>query len=198
MPQDGYGEGHFIAVFEREGGGQPRNEESYGYRGMKEASLTNKQRQSLTPFLEFVRETLSDGGIRKEMSDPGRLFMFGNRLCLMPECGIPALGGLKVLRAGLELGEIKKERFIPSHSLALAMKAEDALRSIDLEADGVEVRKYLNGQSISRENGCIKKDPAPGDTGWTLVTVSGISSGWAKASDKMLKNHYPKGLRSSC
>ena len=121
--------------------------------------------------------------------------MFGKNICLRPACEIPALDGLKVIRAGLELGEIRKDRFIPSHSLAMAMDREDAARSIDLEPDGAEIRQYLNGQTLSCTDRMIKKDPASGDAGWTLITVSGISLGWVKASGSVLKNHYPRGIR---
>ena len=31
--------------------------------------------------------------------------------------------------------------------------------------------------------------------GWLLVTLHGLPLGWGKASDGMVKNHYPKGLR---
>ena len=30
---------------------------------------------------------------------------------------------------------------------------------------------------------------------WTLVTYQGVSLGWGKAQNGILKNHYPKGLR---
>ena len=47
-----------------------------------------------------------------------------------------------------------------------------------------ETAAYLHGDVI------------PGaETGWCLVTVGGYSLGWAKGDGKVLKNHYPKGLR---
>ena len=119
--------------------------------------------------------------------------MFGKKLCAMPQAGLPALCGLKVIRAGLELGEIKKDRFVPSHSLAMAMRPADSIRPVELSPGSLDVMKYLNGQSINVMDN--NRSPAADHTGWTLVTVSGISLGWAKSSDNMLKNHYPKGLR---
>ena len=39
-------------------------------------------------------------------------------------------------------------------------------------------------------------DPIAGpQTGWTLLTVDGLSLGWVKGSGGVLKNHLPKGLR---
>ncbi|MBF1052975.1 MAG: hypothetical protein HXL20_05310, partial [Peptostreptococcus sp.] len=32
-------------------------------------------------------------------------------------------------------------------------------------------------------------------SGWVLVSVEGVSLGWGKESNGILKNKYPKGLR---
>lgn len=121
---------------------------------------------------------LSDLGISLPV---GRIITFGQSLFLVP-MDMPELKGLKVLRPGLELGQAKKGRFEPAHGLALWL--ESAKISADFPADSKEIRDYLNGQVI------------PGQTkGWTLITVDGLSLGWAKGSGGQLKNHFPKGLR---
>ena len=183
FPQDGYGEGHFMAILERDG---QLAEDSYGYHGATERALNNKQKQTLVPYYDFIEDTISDMDTIDILKDISSLFMFGSNLCIMSGSRLPVLDGLKVLRAGLELGEIKKDRFIPSHSFAMALNPENVSRTAELFSEA-EARQYLNGQSI--------KSPAVTDNGWTLVTVSGISLGWAKASNGMLKNHFPKGLR---
>ncbi|WP_029067320.1 methyltransferase RsmF C-terminal domain-like protein [Lachnobacterium bovis] len=33
------------------------------------------------------------------------------------------------------------------------------------------------------------------EKGWYLITVNGYSLGWGKMAGKVMKNHYPKGLR---
>ena len=186
-PQDGYGEGHFMAVLDRDG---VNDHGSYGYHGAGELPLNNKQKQEIKPYLDFVSDVIKDGDLRAALTDEKRLFAFGKKLCLMPSGGLPVLSGLKVVRAGLELGELHRDRFMPSHALALALKPKDAVRVFELGEDdreGSDARLYFSGQII--------KDPAPRDNGWTLVTVSGIAAGWVKASNGILKNHYPKGLR---
>ena len=106
---------------------------------------------------------------------------YGNTLFWAPE-EMPQLKGLKVLRPGLELGEGKKERFEPAHALALWLKNVNNFQ--DFPADSQEIRNYLHG------------DVVPSDRkGWCLVTVDGYSLGWGKGDGKVLKNHYPKGLR---
>ena len=185
-PQDGQGEGHFMAVLERDGSLQ---DSYFGYIGPRQKGLTNKEKQQLVSYLGFTNDNIKNEGLKKKLLDTERLFLFRERLVLMPEGGMPVLEGLKIHRAGLELGEIKRDRFVPSHSFALFLNKDDVLHCCDLDHDGEEIRAYLNGQSLP------VKSPATGDNGWYLMTCSGISLGWAKVSNGLMKNHYPKGLR---
>ena len=111
----------------------------------------------------------------------GKALQFGSSLYWAPE-ELPSLRGLKVLRPGLELGEEKKDRFEPAHALALWL--EKAAVTEDLEPDGKLLQDYMNGQVIPSD----KK-------GWCLVRAGKYSIGWGKGDGKVLKNHYPKGLR---
>ena len=111
----------------------------------------------------------------------GRGLSFGDRLYWAPP-GCPELKGLRVLRPGLELGELKKDRLEPAHALALWGK--DFARNLDLSAQGDEIGKYLHGEVLP----CAEK-------GWCLVRVDSFSIGWGKGDGRQLKNHYPKGLR---
>ena len=95
---------------------------------------------------------------------------------------MPSLRGLKVLRPGLELGELKKDRFEPAHALALWLTTCKCAQ--DLDSQGKEIEDYMAGNVISSQ----KK-------GWCLVTVDGYPIGWGKGDGVQLKNHYPKGLR---
>jgi NOL1/NOP2/fmu family ribosome biogenesis protein len=111
----------------------------------------------------------------------GKAVLFGRSLYLAP-VEMPDLRGVKVLRPGLELGELKKDRFEPAHALALWLKTAE--RTENLEAQSSSMQAYLRGEVI------------PSATrGWTLVQVDGFSIGWGKGDGKVLKNHYPKGLR---
>ncbi len=112
---------------------------------------------------------------------PGKAVRFGQSLFWAPE-EMPDIRGIKVLRPGLELGEEKKDRFEPAHALALWLNT--ASRTEVLAPEGGQIQAYLNGQVIPS-----------GLRGWTLVRVGDYSIGWGKGDGKVLKNHYPKGLR---
>ena len=89
---------------------------------------------------------------------------------------------IKVVCPGLELGQVKKNRFEPAHALALWLKKCKNIQ--DFPANSQEIRKYLEGQVLP---GTCK--------GWCLITVDGYGIGWGKGDGTTLKNHYPKGLR---
>lgn len=160
------GEGHFAVRFVKK-----HVDEVNEY---KRKQLTDVAKsQDLKYYKEFVRNTLT-----KEPE--GKYVMFGESIYLVPEEMI-SLKGLKVERVGLKLGCNKKNRFEPDHALALALTMEEVKQVTNL----TEPDKYIKGEMVESEY----------DSGWTLVTVEGISIGWGKAQNGMLKNHYPKGLR---
>lgn len=187
------GEGHFLCVLERDG------------ELLKDSSFVPGGRnipakpECIKPFETFALESLNfdkktfelkRGSFYCKLTSglelKGIIFMFGDQMYLAPN-DMPSVTGLKCMRPGLHLGTLKKDRFEPSHALALFLKKEDVNISFDYDADSDDIRAYLNGQTIRAE--------LSGQKGWALVTASGISIGWAKAAGGMLKNHYPKGLR---
>ena len=156
------GEGHFAAVLRKVGGEEAR--ENDGGSGQK---LPEQ-------WVRFAREL--------EIRLPeGKAISFGQSLYWAP-VELPCLQGLKVLRPGMELGEVKKDRFEPAHALALWLKT--CVTCADFPADSPEISAYLAGNVIPSEK-----------RGWCLVTVDGYSLGWGKGDGTVLKNHYPKGLR---
>ena len=72
---------------------------------------------------EFLDAILTDD--MAEWIRNGKLVMFGDQLYRLPDIDVD-LKGLKIQRAGLHIGEFKKNRFEPSHSLALALKKSEA------------------------------------------------------------------------
>lgn len=159
------GEGHFAAVLRREGGS-----------GMTGRQAVSEPGPALLP--PQAQAFFQELGIQLP---PGTALPFGQALYLAPP-GAPDLTGLKTLRPGLALGQLLKNRFEPAHGLALWLKT--AANTQDYPAQSAQLRQYLHGEALPSAQ-----------TGWTLITVDGVSLGWAKGAGGMLKNHYPKGLR---
>ncbi len=212
MPHKVKGEGHFLAVLHRGTKDISAERQTAG----TEKSIALKDCKE---FLDFAKEALT---IPAEELTAGKILLrFGEQLYLAP-AETPSLRGLKVLRPGLHLGTVKKNRFEPSHALALFLKKEQAVNGINLSCDGTAVRKYLEGQTLTIGEGCdvemadimtrgrtaaeqadtiTREGRSAGQAdvsmpkGWCLVCVDGYSLGWGKAAGAVLKNHYPKGLR---
>ena len=166
------GEGHYAAVLEKSPDAMAERAEPCLPKNSRKAARGDDGAEKL--LSAFCKEN--------GLSLPaGRLLPFGQSLFLVPE-EMPELHGLKVLRPGLELGQMLKNRFEPAHAWALWLKS--AASVADFPADSPEIAAYLRGEAI----------PGP-QTGWTLLTVDGLSLGWVKGSGGVLKNHFPKALR---
>ena len=170
------GEGHFAALFRKKAESQ-----STGVKvSEKQNKRTNKKTESdlqaaLKLFEEFEDKYLTTSIV-------GHFLLFGDNLYCCPE-GID-IDNIKVMRCGLHVGTIKKNRFEPSHSLALALRKCDFKLSLDFSCSDKTLLNYLCGQTINTDK-----------TGWTAVCVNGFPIGWGKGSQGVLKNHYPKKLR---
>ena len=162
------GEGHFLACLKKE----EKSPDGALSPGGEEKGISPKECREWEEFREeYLKIPFSGSYIR-----------FGEQLYLIPE-KMPYLTGLKVLRPGLHLGTLKKNRFEPAHALALFLKPADVKNTLDLSL--AEAERYLSGQTL----------PAEGEKGWYLISVEGYSIGWGKLSGSVMKNHYPKGLR---
>lgn len=177
------GEGHYLAVLQKAG------EVPQGYQGFL-ANGTQKgiKAKEVKEFLQFQEEALCIDLLEGRENS---LLKFGDQLYLMPQ-DMPSTDRLKVLRPGLHLGTLKKNRFEPSHALALALKKDAVKHCMELfhetGADGeAEARAYLNGQTLTFD----------GEKGWYLITYQDYSIGWGKLTGQIMKNHYPKGLRKN-
>ena len=116
---------------------------------------------------------------------PGRFQRVRDRVILLPN-ELPDIAGLSVLRAGVEFGEAKKNRIEPAHGIFMASRAENCRSVLHLTSNDPALFAFLRGEEI----------PAEGLSGYTAVAADGIVTGFGKASNGVLKNRYPKGLRT--
>ena len=155
------GEGHFAAVLRKMEGSEESTVIPAG----------EKLPKTWQPFAASLGIRLPDG----------KAATFGDTLYWAPP-DMPDIRRLKVLRPGLELGTVKKDRFEPAHALALWLKTCENQQ--DFPADSGEISAYLRGDVVPSTQ-----------KGWCLVSAGGYSIGWGKGDGRVLKNHYPKGLR---
>lgn len=187
------GEGHFLAVLVKGEEHPVQDHELSGSRSsIPPGGLLNSlSEKEIAAFLEFQTQHLhTDYGMENTT-----FLRFGDNLYALP-LRSPSLKGLKVVRPGLHLGTFMKNRFEPAHALAHVLRMTDTVNYVNLPADSVEVRDYLNGQMlrIPADSGIdvwIENPASP----WTLLCVDGFPLGWSKNVNGSFKNHYPKGLR---
>ena len=189
------GEGHFVAKLVRRGSVDTdlkadrktkKNKNSKNRKNETKPALTKENMKLLSEFLD---ETISEDVAAWIKNS--RLVMFGEQLYRLPDMEVD-IKGLKVQRAGLHIGEFKKQRFEPSHSLALALKLNDAKNLVKLTCDNPQTIGFFNGQSVVLSD----EQAAECKKGWALVCVDGYTAGWGKVNGTQVKNHYPKGLRN--
>ena len=189
------GEGHFVAKLVRRGcvdtdlkadRKTKKNKNSKNRKNETKPALTKENMKLLSEFLD---ETISEDVAAWIKNS--RLVMFGEQLYRLPDMEVD-IKGLKVQRAGLHIGEFKKQRFEPSHSLALALKISEAKNVVKLTWDDPQTTGFFNGQSVMLSD----EQTAECKKGWALVCVDGYPAGWGKVNGAQVKNHYPKGLRN--
>ena len=130
--------------------------------------------QDIAPAADY---TFADMDIRN-----GQVYYIQNR--------VPAGRGIPFLRNGLYFGELRKGRFEPSQSLAMALRASDYASVLNFPQTDERVRRYLGGETIDVEDlPCARKK------GWQLVCVDGYPLGWGKLVNGTLKNKYHPGWR---
>lgn len=189
------GEGHYLAVLQKKGeaGASYEGFSKYGYEygvfpekdGNAKGKKGKEKGKTKTDVVKLV-SAFQEENLKTDLFsiENQGLLTFGEQVYLLPK-GMPALHGLKVLRPGLHLGTIKKERFEPSHALALYLKPQQAVRVMELSEQESQAAAFIQGQTLNHE----------GEKGWYLITVDGYSLGWGKLAGQVMKNHYPKGLR---
>ncbi|HEY1409124.1 MAG TPA: RsmF rRNA methyltransferase first C-terminal domain-containing protein [Promineifilum sp.] len=170
------GEGHFLALMNRQNGpiGDKVEWRPFGRR---------------MPSAEENRlwRTFANGLIDLHPPEE-RLHVHRGRLYLLPKTA-PDPGRVRIVRYGVWLGEFRPARFHPAHDLALALNAADVRRVVTLSSDDPRLAGYLAGSDIPADGS------SSGHDGWTLLTIDGYGLGWAKRVGSTLKNHYPHALR---
>jgi len=157
FPHTHRGEGHFAAKLYRKSGHKP---------SITATAFNHAQSALFEDFCKAHSLKLASDGI----------FIHGDRLFVAPKI-YPCLAGLRIIRVGLFLGTLKKQRFEPSFALAMALKKQDFAQTIDLNSKDPMVTKFLSGESFEMA----------GEGGYNLFCVEGHPIGFAKLLNGRLK-----------
>lgn len=190
------GEGHFIALL-RKGEAKVSSERdtlsnSNNYEDRISKTLAtgknsggkNNSARSKTQLSEeaisFIKE------IDRNLIEKGELVVRDSWVYLTPK-GLPDTKGLRILRQGLLLGEMKKQRFEPAQALANALSVDAYKKTIHLKSDDPNVIRYLKCETIELD----KKY----EDGWYLICIENFPLGWGKITKNNFKNKYLPGWR---
>lgn len=166
------GEGHFAALLKKSGG-EPKGKE--------------RPKPSAEKPVEEVAAFFKENGLcgQSSLYEGKEMEIRDGKVYALP-LSCPDLKGLRVLRSGLYLGELKKSRFEPSQALAMCLNSR-SLSGIRLEPSDGRTIKYLKGETIELDETEMK--------GWQPVSVLNYPLGWGKADRGSLKNKYYPGWR---
>lgn len=161
------GEGQFMALLQKHG-----HEENHKYKAIKPKISHDVQ----NVVARFYQDNLNVALPQSLYENNGHVYK------ILPQ--FPDLGKIQILRRGLYLGEVRKNYFIPSYSLALSLKKEDFQHYYDFSEDSMEIKQWIHGEAL----------PARGGKGYGAILVDGYPLSFYKESNA-IKNLFPKGLR---
>ena len=161
------GEGHFLALLKKADGEQP----TFKYEKIKKVKLTPETEE----FFKNCKMDIDWSHVREHQ---GKLFYLKE--------DIPEMKKVRVLRKGLYLGEMKKGRFEPSQSFAVALAANEYEPYLSFDINDENTVKYLK---------CETLDVDTNTDGVNLVGTNEFPLGWAKIKKGRLKNKYSSSWR---
>lgn len=157
------GEGHFVAKFKKHG-------------SSSQVKLKYEESKKIDPVVtKFLKQQLS--------IMPKYIYQKEDKVYLS-EVAIPKLKKVKVLRAGILLGELVKGRIEPhQHFYVSSYLSPFLLHKVTL--DDQQVNDFLRGHPI---NLAYPK-------GYVALCYKDYVIGYGKSDGMVIKNKYPKGMR---
>ncbi len=173
------GAGHYLALFKKEGSAlskeelTPKKDRKKNVSDKYNNTFNKEERDVMDGFLELLNCEM----------DKSMLENRGGKVYMMPFDRSIA-SGIKFLRCGLYMGELKKKRFEPSQALALWTGAANFKNSLDIDVNDDRVSRYFNGETT------FVKEDEDCENGTILIKISGKPVGFGKKVNGMIKNKY--------
>ena len=138
----------------------------------------NPNAQDNKPYLEsfniFAEKYFVDYKAENLLLVNGKLFSVAK--------GMPDFKGIRVLKSGFYLGDIKNKRFEPSQALAMGLKYNEFKNKINLTDE--YIKRYLAGESFPIDDSVTD--------GYTLVCIDNYPIGFGKVINGRMKNKYSR------
>jgi NOL1/NOP2/sun family putative RNA methylase len=193
-PHRAPGDGHFCAALEKEGSVVLPSNVAHD----SSASFASLAPEAVDAFRRFAEPVLAPSTAERLavwLSGERHATLDGDHVHVLPTPP-PDLSGLRVLKRGFHFGSLQTDRkglrFEPSHSLALILSGDAALRAVDLSVEDGTALRYLKGETVS-----VEETGPPLEAGGTAIArVLGFPVGWLRPMGRgMFKNLYPPGWR---
>ena len=167
FPQNDFGEGQFVAKLIKN--------------NAKSEEICRKQGKN--PFVLTSNELKNAKSLEKECFGREKFKFFKVKNAIYVYDGEP-LPLQNIVMLGVCFAKIENKRLVIHHQLFKAY-GNEMINKLDLNENDERVKKYAMGQEIETS---LK--------GYVCVMVDGVPLGGGKASQGVLKNYYPKGLRA--
>ena len=189
------GEGHFLALLHKKGGSElssafsDREKENDGDRAKDNRvksvwkHIPDADPDQVKSMEEFFSGLYVDFDLKRLDIRRGKIYYLPDKS--------PDTSGLECLRRGICLGELKKKRFEPAQSLALALTKNQYDKIINIPENDIRCLQYLRGGSLPVPEYSGNKEAE----GWYLVLSGTHPLGFGRLVNGILKNKYPAGWR---
>lgn len=178
FPHRTKGEGFFLALIQKEG------DYEGGTSFVRPMRTKNSASKKMPVITSEIKQLLKDEADFEFYTDRQ------GRICAFPSNHIASLRrleeNLRVVHAGIVLGEIKGKDLLPDSSLALSVSLNrNAVKSFDL--DKKQAIDYLRREALTLPEDC--------PLGWVLMCYEGQPLGWMKNIGNRANNGYPNEWR---
>ncbi|MBF4695962.1 RsmB/NOP family class I SAM-dependent RNA methyltransferase [Fusibacter sp. Q10-2] len=158
-------------------------------KGSNRVKKDRNARAEIVNEMPTVLKSFSEQYLNQVLS--GTFMIEREKIYLLPEQEVD-IKGLHVARYGWLLGEIKRDKFVPSQAFAMGLCMADFKNVANLPASSVQVLKFLKGETLDYDEvnayGTLTK-------GFCLFCTEGYPLGFIKVEQGLIKNLYPISWR---
>ncbi|MDR0939161.1 MAG: rRNA cytosine-C5-methyltransferase [Mediterranea sp.] len=194
FPHRTRGEGFFLALLRKpdDGGEEEENEKEENRPSRQKAGKRKTERSDGYPTL-VSKETIriAESWLMAEAADTYALTVEGNKLNALAQRHAATVDllrrHLRVIQAGVGVGEARGKDLIPAHALAMSARLLDKEAFANVEVSYGQAIDYLRKEAIAL--------PADTPRGYLLLCYQGVPLGFVKNVGNRANNLYPAEWR---